>query len=1023
MRRIVPLGCFLCLLLGLQAAADDQVSFSQSGDKAVLENSQLRVVFDLERGTYSAVDLGDSIRGFDGAFCAVGKWDSRQPGAIRRATDRAIRDSLGAGRAMTIECAHKGQPTLLLEICLYENANYLVLRSGIENTTAEPLRVKRLRPLAFARAFARASEFREPRTLNAEGGGRDTSVEPGLARISSNNVLATFRVGDRRHSVLVGGLTYHDWMKSACVWPAHELPSRNALRRRELARRIAAAGGRLLAYLDCGSQGKAGAAPGVKLRAVRGRPFDFASVFAAPCHNTVLFDDQQVEIEAVGLDPTKHYSLGFSWWDYSSDGRIESVYLASADGDPAKARFPLVERAALPGYAGVREQLPTEQMYAVSPVLSAAGKMKVIFAFEGARRPGSNAVVSEVWLAEGPTDLAAKAIPPTGGPRSVVAACESDATERVPPGKRGTAEKELYLHAQAKDPVGRRVDPGETYLPDDRFYVDFATGDPFAAAEKYGLAVRAAQQARPNPYTFPTICSWYAGVTFAPGAQNHPEKSRYAIATTRGHVEEMDFIGTTGFLKYSPVALRLVPDNYTPNNPQGWWDDRHWQEQGFYTAPYETSEKWGQALQKRGGLAFIYFQSDRVSDDFRRAHADLLLSGHRTLDYTKPEVQRYMQGVYAAMRGNISGMMFDYCDEFWCFNLAPGGFHDDRATAASVYRLMFQLAKRGLGPRSWIHERPVFNPGSDMAVGLIDSQRTAYDTAAISPGLIARSGLRWYKNRVLFAYDMDSKNIMNAWKDTMPGTSDRDGRRMTLTMSYVTASRLLLANSFRDFSPEALRDLERVFPYHSAPKSARPVDAFVAAGPPRVYDFAVSDDWRQLTLLNTDGNRETTLTVPLSGETAAGALALDPGAEYYFYDFWNDAPAGKIPGSGVLRQTLRPGEARMLSVHRAEPRPQFLSTNRHLMQGYVDLVGQPQWNGQKSTLSGTSKVVGGEPYELILAANGYRAVNAQATSAKARIDSMPGAEGLLRLTIESAETAHVPWKVAFRSAKLARHPR
>ena len=71
--------------------------------------------------------------------------------------------------------------------------------------------------------------------------------------------------------------------------------------------------------------------------------------------------------------------------------------------------------------------------------------------------------------------------------------------------------------------------------------------------------------------------------------------------------------------------------------------------------------------------------------------------------------------------------------------------------------------------------------------------------------MISRSGLRWYKNRVLFAYDMDSKSLLNAWKETTPNVPDQDGRRMTLTMCYVTASRLLLANSFRDLPPEARR--------------------------------------------------------------------------------------------------------------------------------------------------------------------------------------------------------------------------
>ena len=42
------------------------------------------------------------------------------------------------------------------------------------------------------------------------------------------------------------------------------------------------------------------------------------------------------------------------------------------------------------------------------------------------------------------------------------------------------------------------------------------------------------------------------------------------------------------------------------------------------------------------------------------------------------------------------------------------------------------------------------------------------------------------------------------------------------------------------------------------------------------------------------------------------------------------------------------------------------------MQGFVDLVGVPQWDAEKNTLSGTSKVIGGQTYQVILAGNGYQ---------------------------------------------------
>lgn len=983
----------MALLAGFAAVGECGVTARHDGATAVLENELVRVEFDLAKGRYLAIDRRDESRGFRDGCIRIGKWTSTQQGVVCRASDRPTNDSLGKGRTLAVECAASGRPTLLLEITIYDGKGFLAIRSGIVNTSAQPLRLKEFQPLTAARAFPAIGEIANAQTLNGEGGGRNTTVQAGAARSSSNNVLMTFRKEDRRRSVVLGGLGYHEWMKWAAVWPSAAAPSDNAIRLRELEARLAQAGGKLAAYLDCGGVQDAMATAGPTLTVVRGRPYDFASGFAAPCYSTVLFDDKAVEIAAAGLDPRKHYAIGFSWWDYSADGRVESVVLAVGD---ESARTVLVEKEALPAYALVREQLPVEKTFDVPARLYASGKLKLQFVFNGARKPGSNAVVSEVWLVEGSADVARKI---AGMPPSVA--------------KDGAAERAVYLHLKAMDPVGRRVDPGERYLPEDRFYVDVTTDDPFEAAEQYGLAVRAAQQAKPNPYTFPTICSWYAGVTFEPAAQNHPEKSRYGIATTTGQVAEMDFIRQTGFLDCSAIALRLVPDNYTPNNPQGWWDDKHWQEQGFYTPPYETSAKWGQALHRRGGLAITYFQSDRVSADFRKEHGDLVLLGRGALDYTNPKVQRYMRDVYGPMRGNIAGMMFDYCDELWCFNLSQGGFFDGRVTAASVYRTVFRLAKEGLGPRSWVHERPVDNPGSDVAVGLIDSQRTSGDTASISPKLIARSGLRWYKNRVLFAYDMDSKSLLNAWKETFPKVSEADGRRMTLTMCYVAASRLLLANLFRDLPAEAIRDLERTMPYHMQPRSARPLDAFVADGPPRVYDYPVSADWHQLAFLNVDGDHRATIGVPLSGETALGAVGLDRKSQYYVYDFWNDAFCGKVSGSETLKQTLRPGEARMLSLHRIENYPQFLSTDRHLMQGFVDLVGVPRWDAKERTLRGISKVIGGRAYRIVLAGNGYVPESATATGATARIEPLVGGKGLYRLRLQSDRTGEIDWSVRF----------
>ncbi len=560
------------------------------------------------------------------------------------------------------------------------------------------------------------------------------------------------------------------------------------------------------------------------------------------------------------------------------------------------------------------------------------------------------------------------------------------------------------------DPVGRLVDPGETYMPDDSFYVGFTTPNPFDALEQYGLALREATGARPNFYDFPTVCAWYAGVWKTKGAQDHPEKSTYKINTSSGLVEEAEKIKACGFLKYSRAAGRLIPDNYTPNNPQGWWDDEHWRQHGIYTAPFESSPKYGAGMHSNGVLAFTYIQINplTLSKDFREQHTGWLCAGsmERMLDYSLPEVQAYVKKRFRALRGHIDGLMVDYCDECWDNEIVKGSFFDAHMTGVAFYRQFFRLVKDGLGPDSWLHERCVMHPNNDLTLGITDSQRTSGDTDKVSPDMVSRSGLRWYKNRVVINYDMDSKELNNAWKAGGWNGSDRDGRRMLLTVAYVAASRLVTANSFRDLSSETLRDLERTFPYPVEPRSARPVDAFVCEGWPRVYDFAVNSDWHQVTLYNNVlPTRPETFVVPLAGDAADGALGLDPAQEYYAYDFWNDCFVGKIKGAEALRQDLRPGEARMISVRKVVAHPQVLSTDRHIMQGYLDLK-DVKWDAGKKRLSGKAMAVGGEPFNIVLALNGYKvkSVNSLRKSATLKCESRKEDAGLVNLAITTPES-------------------
>jgi len=618
-------------------------------------------------------------------------------------------------------------------------------------------------------------------------------------------------------------------------------------------------------------------------------------------------------------------------------------------------------------------------------------------------------------------------------------------------------EDRIELECWGEDPVGRRVEAGERYVPDDRAYVDIGSRDPFAALETYAWAVRLAQGIELPTYDFPTVCLWWA-------SQVGPKAN-----DSVGAVGEMDHVVASGFLKYSRVGVRLLPDCYEKNNCDGWWDDEHWarcsptfaEPGACYKPPYETTRKWCRAVIERGGVPIGYFRANGRSDDYAAAHPGHMLHndparriarpvGKRWwernwpaeeqdlvgYDFTDPDFLRHMREVYAELKSaGLAGVFYDYPKiTGWCHE---GGFEDPLATTARAYRNIFQVARDGLGRGALLQER-AYHLGSDVSLGTVASQRTIWDNTTWAPPVIARAALRWYKNRVVIHYDTDGKQVLDEY-----ARNGRDGGRAMFTMTYVASGRLLLANSFAQMTPQQLHDLSRVIPFHAAPQSARPLDLFDGGPCPRVYDFRVDDSWHQLTFYNTavEGGRWPSIDVDLEPGTegrrdfpgkvralkpadgavavelgappAEGGLGLDAARRYYVYDFWNDRLVGVFAGSDRLEQELRPCEARMMSVHAVEPVPQFLSTDRHVMQGYVDFVGRPAWDAAAATLKGTSRLIGGETCKVVIAANGHRLRGCSAAGAAARARTIDVAAGLLELSLDARENAEVAWGVRF----------
>ena len=815
-----PRGVAVCLsaamaLLSASSACHAATTAAKEGDKVVLQNEQVRVEYDLTKGTYCASSRNDKTSNIVGACLRIDELATDAAGLTHTWESTPVKDELGTGCKLLVKTNGPGKPELQLEIVVYDGRNFLALCGGVKNTLGQSVSVKEINPLNHAKAFDGVSGKADLRMLNGPGGagigprmdgvsqeiGLQTRVHTTPTMECPNNLLATFVSNGQRKSIVVGGLTYHDY------------------------------------------------------------------------------------------------------------GKVATAARVGAD--------------------------------------------------------------------------------------------------------------ELEASIMNWDATGKRVDPGVSYLPDDRCYVDFITASPFDALEQYGLAVRAAQKVKLKINNFPTVCGWYVAV-FGGGGGSEPNNSA-------GMVAQMDAVVKSGFLRYSKVAVRVVPDAGGGDNEQGWWDDEHWQRHGHYVKPYETTKKWAQAVIERGGVPFIYSQTGCNSRDFIAAHPDWYLfndtkrlfnaDGSLTyikgaLDYTDPGFKAHLRKVYENMRdGGLAGLMFDYPENLF---RQDGGFEDKYATAAAAYRAIFELPKSILGPESYLDERNCWAmPNgrgcfSDVTAGVVDSQRVWGDTDVATPEMYSRCGHRWYKSRVLYTYDMDSKNLFK----TSP--NNRDGLRQLLTMVYTVAPRFVLASSFSKMTPDQLHDLSRIYPIHDTPRSARPLDAFTREdGIPHIYDQVIDDTWHQLVFYNPDAAAAGTISVDIGKDTSFGGMGLKADKSYYVYDFWNDTFLGKFAGSGKLEQVLRPGEVRMMSVHEVADHPQFISSNRHVMQGYVDVL-KTAWNPATRTLSGTSKVVGGETYKLVIATNGLQPSGCDAEGAKAEFKlNAPDTAGIAVLSIDKADNGSVNWSVSF----------
>lgn len=925
---------------------------------SILENDSYCLKFDSNDGSYSIIDKRNNEICIKKAYFQFNQWKSTDS-IFHCKTIRPQKNKL------RIICSAQNIPQLTVDITL-EKENFFSFQYKITNNTNRFFRLLYLSPLKEGYIYPKHKKDNMVNILDGFGGGEPNQINKQIPVYSRNNLMIYWEENNIPYNIVAGGMTYKDFEKFVSI--------ESTQNRKQVLSKVH----KIKSYLNLGFDQQNGFKE--MLRLGTGEPCRFNEL--NDFLHTAVYGWNFILVDALHLCPEKQYYCGMTFCD---NGYTSKQAIFADNGKPLVPKNftdfkPLNEQSSIKCLVPqihipniTKGERPLQVLFPIPKDLYSEGNCRLLIK----HLEGQKAIASEIFLCEG----------------------KLDSTQTIPYPITEYDFQKMILNLYAYDEIGKGIHINETYSSEDKFYLDLSDRHPFHALEKYAAIVKKEQNISLSYYPYPTICMWYA----------HEKQygNSYLDGTSSACINEIKNVRTTNFLDYSPIGIRLVPVSL------GWQDDVHTL-YGTYSKPYETTKKWAKTLSQLGGVPFYYFTNVRIPHEHNeyadtypkhmlfncsKAYVpcyDFMQNACSGYDYTDPGFIRHLKTYsYPRLRkAGVKGGMWDFPYTTW-----PkfGGMEDSCSTAAAAYVNIYKTAQQGMGKDALLQERNL-DRGSDVTLGYISSQRTEGDTDLFTPDMATKIGLRWYKNRMLFNYDADAKNLLK----TSP--NNKDGRRKLLTMSYVAGSRLLLANSFSQLNKEIIYDLTRIVPFHQTPISARPIDMFINKHP-KIYDMKINNEWHQLTLYNIYDHKNDTIKIDLAAQNHKGGLELDSCSYYHIYEFWDNNYLGKFKGNEILMQILRPGEAKMLSIHKTSSYPQIISSDRHILQGFIDL-SKIKW--KTNILSGKIKLIKSQPTIITIALNNWDIENKNELTIKQLTSN------IAQILFKSNKTESRTFKIKFR---------
>ncbi|HPM75633.1 MAG TPA: alpha-galactosidase [bacterium] len=583
------------------------------------------------------------------------------------------------------------------------------------------------------------------------------------------------------------------------------------------------------------------------------------------------------------------------------------------------------------------------------------------------------------------------------------------------------------------DPA-KKVRDGET-LAAEVLILDFGQSSPHEALELYGDRLKA----------------WMGIETWL---ERHPEigtpagwNSWSGSGSSGGYGTDIDEQIIVDNMDFADRELRKWGMNYFQID-DGWQEmvgDWIVREDRFPNHGEQNGLAWLMSRAKERGFqtglwmaAFNAAHSSQVLQDHPEWFADEWLPGilgqaERTLDLSQPAARQHLTDLMEMILAwGVQWVKLDFA----YYVLLSANWYEDNITRIELYKMGVQLMRDVLGDDVFFLNVAIKAPN----YGITDGLRLTLDTMPVWEGeaqhpyapfsFLDNQGLKpmyrdsarcWWLNGRIFVNHPDLIFFR--------AHADPQHPPLTLAESTTFATSVALqgglvksGDRLVDLTPEAVDVLRKILPANA--RTGRPLDLFRREFP-EVWSLAVDDfpePYHLIGLLNWGVNRDLTrLGAPFIADedriigVDLSEAGLDADTTYLAFEFWTQEFLGEV-ASETLSVEAPAHSPRVVALHPALARPQFIGTNRHVIGG-ADVITSLRWDDDERTLTGEQEgAVGTEfaPFThrlTFFVPDGFTAAGAEVTAPSGYVIAnqsltTDGPLAILQFEVEQT-TAHV----------------